>query len=83
MDPKKRTIGEYLREEIARPLETDTFLGATEAEILRRSPLAGWSKAKVIWNNIVPEVFGSKIEKNALGYTGAIYYSYVVSPTTS
>lgn len=79
VDPKKRTIGEYLKEEIARPLETDTYLGASESEIARRSPLAGWSKAKVVWNHIVPEVFGSKIEKTALGYSGALYYSYIVS----
>ena len=47
-DPKGRTMGEYLREEISGPLEADAFIGLKESELKRCCNQHVWEMGKVM-----------------------------------
>jgi len=62
VDPSGRTIGECLQDDIAVPLNTDTYIGLP-FELLHRSvKLSGFSAARVFGQCLLPKVFGRKLE---------------------
>jgi hypothetical protein len=64
VEPKGRTIGEYLRAEISGPLGIDVYIGVEEDELKRFSSLQTWHWSKVMAQSMIPEMFGRKIEPN-------------------
>ena len=61
VDAKGRTIGEFLREDIAGPLGIDVVLGLTDAELNRRSPLKPLSLTKHLLKSCLPAWMGRSV----------------------
>lgn len=64
VDPRGRTIGEYLRDEISRPLGIDVYIGVDEEDLSRFSNLITWPWPKVMVQSMIPTILGRKIEPN-------------------
>ncbi|MDG2276482.1 MAG: serine hydrolase [Pseudomonadales bacterium] len=64
IDPKGRTIGEYLQEDIAGPLGADVVIGVKESDLGRRSPVVFPSPGRILGESLRPKAFGRKMERN-------------------
>ena len=62
VDPDQRTIGEYLREEIAPRLKVDLYIGAKEPELARVVDLQRWKVGKVARESVRPSLLGGRID---------------------
>lgn len=81
-DSKGRTIGEYLRDDVAGPLKACVHIGLDEDKahetINRVAFLRRWSLSYVLFHTMLPDVLGSKIQLTTHGYLGALYGLYKV-----
>jgi len=64
IDPAGRTIGDFLREEVADPLDVDVYVGLREPELSRVSPVVIVSFLFVFLQSLIPRFLGRRIEKN-------------------
>ena len=64
VDPAGRTIGEYLRQELAEPLGADIVLGMREPELTRRSPVVQLGFGFQFIQSLIPKFLGRRIEHN-------------------
>lgn len=64
VDTKRRTMGEWIREDIALALKTDTYIGITEEEQSRSIDVTGGSMSYVFCQSVIPKYVGRKIEPN-------------------
>ena len=70
-DPQGRTIGEYLRTEIAGPLHADVHMGLTsQTDLDRVSDVKSWSLSYVLGQTMLPYALGSKVNLNLLEFLG-------------
>ena len=64
MDPRGRTIGEYLRQELSRPLSADVVIGLEEFELDRRSLLSVPKPSRWFTESLKPRFLNRRIERN-------------------
>lgn len=64
VDPARRTIGEYLREEVSGPLAADVFVGVREEERPRVSRVQSLSLGYQLLQGLVPRFLGRRIVHN-------------------
>lgn len=73
-DPEGRTIGEYLRQEVAGPLRAGVHIGFAEGDadspIDRISDLKSWSLTYVLGQSMLPYALGSKVNLSVLEMLG-------------
>ena len=67
-EPKGRTIGEFLREEISGPLGADAFIGVKEDDLDKFSDLQAWGMGKVLMQSFVPSSMGRKIDPSFMDF---------------
>lgn len=63
-DPKGRTIGEFLREDISHPLGADAIIGVEEEQLDRISRVKPLGLGYQFIESLKPEILGRKIEHN-------------------
>lgn len=63
-DPAARTMGEFLRDEVAAALDIDVFVGLREDELPRVSEVVMLGVAYQFLQGLIPKAFGRKIELN-------------------
>ena len=66
LEPRGRTMGEFLREEISGPLDLDVHIGLREAELPRLSPVAMLGFGYQFAQGLLPRQFGRRVEMNLL-----------------
>ena len=67
VEPRGRTLGEFLRKEISGPLEIDVFIGLKEEEMHRISPVSVIPLHRQILSRFRPRIFGRDTELNIFG----------------
>lgn len=70
VDPEGRTIGEFLREDISGPLETDTFIGVQEPDLSRISKVKPLGFGFLLRESFKPRFLGRRITHSALRTLG-------------
>ena len=66
VDPQGRTLGEYLQDEIARPLGADVNIGVSREDLGRRMPVKGLNFAFYIRESLKPKLMGRKVTLSAV-----------------
>jgi CubicO group peptidase (beta-lactamase class C family) len=72
VDPAGRTIGEFLRDDISKPLEVDAVIGVSESDLKRTSkvtPLGFWFQ---LLESLKPRFLKRRIERNIFQILGLI-----------
>ncbi|HIF94283.1 MAG TPA: class A beta-lactamase-related serine hydrolase [Myxococcales bacterium] len=72
VDPKCRTVGEYLREEISDPLEVDAIIGVKEDELSRISKVWALGFLFQFLQSLKPKVLGRKIKHSFFQILGRL-----------
>ena len=65
VDPQHRTLGEYLQDEIAVPLEADVNVGVSDENLSRRAPIKGLNFGFYIKESFKPKFMGRKVVHSA------------------
>lgn len=72
VDPGGRTVGEYLRQEIAEPLEADVFVGVAEEDLARISKVSPLGVGYMFLQSLVPRFLGRKVKLGFLRLLGRL-----------
>ncbi len=72
IDPKGRTIGEFLREEISGPLEVDAIIGVREDELNRTSRVSPLGFGFQFVESLKPRALNRKMEHNIFQIIGRL-----------
>ena len=72
VDPRGRTVGEFLSEEISRPLEADAIIGVKEAELDRISKVSPLSFGFQFLQSLKPRILGRKIKHSFFQILGRL-----------
>ena len=72
VDPKERTLGEYLQEEIAQPMGADVNVGVRTEDLSRRAPVKGLNFGFYVKESFKPKFMGRKVVHSAMDL-GAIF----------
>jgi CubicO group peptidase (beta-lactamase class C family) len=72
VDPRRRTVGEFLREEISRPLEADAIIGVRQDELDRISKVWPLGFVFQFLQSLKPRILGRKIKHSFLQILGRI-----------
>ncbi len=72
VDPARRTIGEYLREEVSGPLTADVFVGVREEERPRVTKVRSLGLGYQLLQGLVPRVLGRRIVHNVFQILGRL-----------
>jgi CubicO group peptidase (beta-lactamase class C family) len=72
VDPAGRSIGEFLREHISRPLEVDAVIGVKEADLGRISKVKPLGFGRQFWESLKPKFLGRKVVHNIFQILGRI-----------
>ena len=72
LDPRGRTLGEFLREEISGPLEADAIIGVEEADLPRVSKVVPLGFGFQFLQSLKPRILGRKIVHNFLQLLGRL-----------
>ena len=62
VDPDRRTLGEFLRDEIASKIDADVHIGIDESDLKRVFPTKLWSMSYVLLQSLIPKFIGRKVE---------------------
>ena len=65
VDPNQRTLGEYLRDDIAKPLGADINVGVKDEDLNRRAPVKGLNLVYYFLESLKPRFMGRKVEHSA------------------
>lgn len=65
VDPKGRTLGEYLQDEIAQPLGADVNIGVSAEDLDRRAPVKGLNFGFYVRESFKPKLMGRKVTHSA------------------
>jgi CubicO group peptidase (beta-lactamase class C family) len=71
-DPGQRTIGEFLREEINRPLDVEVIVGMTDEELSRKAPVTPLGFGFQFLESLKPRFLGRRIVHNFFQIAGRI-----------
>ncbi len=63
-DPGGRTLGEFVREEISRPLQLDAYIGLTAQELDRAAPVRPIKSGLLLKEWMKPRFAGRRMEQN-------------------
>jgi len=72
VDPAGRTIGEFLREDISRPLQADAFIGLKQEELARVSRVQTLGLGFQFLQGLVPKILGRKTVHNIFQILGRL-----------
>jgi CubicO group peptidase (beta-lactamase class C family) len=72
VDPTGRTIGEFLREEISKPLEVDAIIGVRESELTRRSEVSPLGFGFQFMESLKPRFLKRRMERNIFQIVGTL-----------
>jgi CubicO group peptidase (beta-lactamase class C family) len=72
VDPRGRTVGEFLSEEISAPLQADVMIGIKESELGRVSRVTPLGFAFQLLQSLKPRVLGRKIKHNFFQLLGRL-----------
>ncbi len=72
VDPQGRTMGEFLSEEISRPLEADAIIGVKEAELNRISKVSPLGFGFQFLQSLKPKFLGRKIKHHFFQILGRL-----------
>ncbi len=72
VDPQGRTIGEFLNEEVRRPLEADAIIGVKEAELDRISKVTPLGFLFQFLESLKPKILGRRIKQSFLQILGRL-----------
>jgi CubicO group peptidase (beta-lactamase class C family) len=72
VDPARRTIGEFLREDISDPLEIDVVVGVKEEELHRVKKVAPLGFRFQFWESLKPKFLKRRIEQNIFQILGKL-----------
>lgn len=64
VDPAKRTIGEYLREDISKPMDADAIIGVKSEELSRVSKVSPLGFGFQLLESLKPKLLGRRIVHN-------------------
>ncbi len=64
VEPSGRTMGQFLREEISAPLSADVFIGLSDDELPRVSPVVPLGFGYQFRQSLIPKRFGRSMELN-------------------
>ena len=70
VDPERRTIGEFLRDDIAGPLKADAMIGVPEADLPRIAKIKAVGFLAHLKYSLVPKILGRKVYHNILTILG-------------
>jgi CubicO group peptidase (beta-lactamase class C family) len=73
VDPARRTIGEYLREDISGPLGVDAFIGLKKEELPRVSPVSPLGFVFQFLESLKPKFLGRRIVPNIFNILGLVF----------
>lgn len=73
IDPKGRTIGEYLLEEFNLPLKVDVVIGVKEEELSRISPVFLLKPGYIFKESMKPKILKRKMEDNIFQLGGKVF----------
>lgn len=62
VEPNGRTLGEFIREDIAEPLGADVFVGVNEEDLDRRAEVKGLGIGFQILESFKPKLMGRKVD---------------------
>ena len=68
VEPKKRTMGEYLYEEINQKLGASVNIGVRAKELPKVTDLENWGVAYTVFQSLVPAYFGRKTETSFMDF---------------
>lgn len=77
VEPKGRTLGEYLKEDIADPLGADINVGVSSEDLNRRAPIKGLNFGFYMLETLKPKVLGRRVE-HSIGDMFAIFTPIVI-----
>lgn len=66
IDPERRTIGEFLRDDIAGPLSIDSIIGVPDVDLPRIAKVKAVGLMTHLKHSLVPKIFGRKVYHNIL-----------------
>ena len=72
VDPGGRTVGEFLSEEISRPLEADAIIGVKEGELHRISKVSPLGLGFQFLQSLKPRILGRKIKHSFFQILGRL-----------
>jgi len=72
VDPDGRTVGEWLRAEVSDPIGADAFIGVTEEELPRISPVVPLGIGYQLRQSLKPRALGRKIKLSLLQLVGRV-----------
>lgn len=64
VEPKGRTMGQYLRQEVSEPLGADVYIGLQDEDLARMSPVEMLSPGYQFRQSLIPRAFGRRMELN-------------------
>ena len=70
VDPRGRTLGEYLQEEIAQPLGADVNVGVSTEDLDRRMPIKGLNFGYYVKESLKPKFMGRQVAQSATDMAG-------------
>ncbi len=73
VDPQHRTIGEYLRDEIHKPLAADVYVGVPDAELSRRSPISPIGFGYHLRQSLKPRMLKRRVQDNIFQLMAKLY----------
>jgi CubicO group peptidase (beta-lactamase class C family) len=65
VEPAGRTIGEFLRQEVSKPMSADVVVGVQEQERQRMFPVKPLGFGYQIWQTLLPRFLGRRVFHNA------------------
>jgi CubicO group peptidase (beta-lactamase class C family) len=71
-DPKGRTIGEFIRDEISTPLNADVAIGVNQTQLERRVPITPLPVLKHFLATLRPRILGRKVLHNTIQLFGRL-----------
>ncbi len=72
VDPSRRTIGEFLRDEVSGPLDADVVIGVSEAERSRIFPVQPLGFGYQLLQSLLPRSMGRRVVHNAMQIAGRL-----------
>lgn len=73
VDPKRRTIGEFLREDIRGPFEADVIIGVRKEELNRIKPISPLGIGFHLRESLKPRFLGRRVKDNIFQLSGKLF----------
>ena len=64
-----KTLGVWVREDLAKPLGADVYLGLKEGELSRVKDVTGLSTTSAMFNSLLPNAMGGQVDHNVIVFS--------------